>query len=287
MAARSDGCQSPLGPHRQWTPNENHYEAKAPPAQRSQRLVSVGRAIRSKTQSGDAPPHPDLLKQFFGTLQVPIVEGDLATLNTGLTFLFALLRRARRQYDEEADGGRHAAFTALGAMWPFVALFNSSQAESLLPPVIKLTALDQNNVMPILKPVTRRGRAPASHGYASLQGYVAGTVIRLRNSGLPPDKAHKLVAEELTRLGARSGRGKGVITAHTVRHWCDDVAGDVGRLGGAAMMYDLMFKDEENSFRRYRSLKQSAWRSPRCKGTSTRYSRSFALRQKTQLDPPF
>jgi hypothetical protein len=224
--------------------------------QRSQRLVSVGRAIKSKTQSGDAPPHPDLLKQFFGTLQVPIVEGDLATLNTGLTFLFALLRRARRQYDEEADGGRHAAFTALGAMWPFVALFNSTQAESLLPPVIKLmealAALDQNNVMPILKPVARRGRAPASHGYASLQGHVAGTVIRLRNSGLPPNKAHKLVAEELTRLGARSGRGKGVITAHTVRHWCDDVASDVGRLGAAAMMYDLMFKDEEN--RKFQAL---------------------------------
>ena len=31
----------------------------------------------------------------------------------------------------------------------------------------------------------------------------------------------------------------------TVRHWCDDVAADVGRHGGAAIVYDGMFTDEE------------------------------------------
>jgi hypothetical protein len=224
--------------------------------ERSRRLVSAGSGVTSKAQSTEALPHLDFLKRFKGTLHETIVQSDLATLNPGLTFLFARLRQARQQYDEDTDGGRVGAFMALGAMWQFVALFNSSQAELLHLPALKLmdalAALDQNNVLPILKPVKRRGRAPSSHASASLQGNTAGTVTRLRASGLNPEEAYKLVAKELIKLGARSGRGMGKITADTVRHWCDGVASDVSRLGTAAMMYDSMFTIEEN--RKFQAL---------------------------------
>jgi len=249
----------------------------ARPPRRSRRLVSTRNNVKSKTQSGEARPDLDFLNRFKGSLHETIVEGDLATLNSGLAFLFAGLRQAKQLYDEGEDGGRVAAFMALGAMWKFVALLNSPRKELLQVPVLKLmdalAALDQNNVLPILKPVTRRGRAPSSHAYASSQGTAAGTVTRLRESGLNPEEAYKLVANELTKLGVRSERGKGTIKANTVRHWCDDVASDVRRFGTAAMMYDSMFTDERlGGFRRCRPPQVGALRSPLCAGTSMRCS---------------
>jgi hypothetical protein len=123
-------------------------------------------------------------------------------------------------------------------------------------PILKLldalAALDQNNVLPILKPIVHPGRAASSHAYLSLQGHAAGTVMRLRKLGLDPRRAYVLVAKELANLGIRPGRGKNAITHNTVRHWCDDVASDIGRRGTAAIMYDMMFTDEEN--RRFRAL---------------------------------
>jgi hypothetical protein len=230
--------------------NKKHGRPKtAGRPHRSQRLVSAGKSVKSKTQSGDAPPHLNFLEQFTGTLHETIGESDLATLNAGLAFLFAWLRQARQQYDEGDDGGREAAFTALGGLWQFVALFKPSQAELLFTPVTNLmdalAALEKNTVKQILKPVPRRGRAPSNDAYASLQGHAAGTVTRLRTLGLSPEKAHELVAEELAKLRVQSLRGEGIIKKDTVRHWCDVVTSDVSRSGTAAMMYDSMFTDAE------------------------------------------
>jgi hypothetical protein len=136
-------------------------------------------------------------------------------------------------------------------MWQFIALFNAPLAESLHAPILKLqdalVALDQNNVLPILKPIARSGRAASSPAHAALKGHVAGTVMRLRNLGLDPKEARELVAKELAKLGIRPQRGTKAVTANTVRHWCDDVDSDVGRLGTAAVMYDNMFTPEENT----------------------------------------
>ena len=135
-------------------------------------------------------------------------------------------------------------------MWQFIVLFKSPLAELLHVPIHKLqdalVALDQNNVSPILKPLARPGRAPSSDAYAALQGHAAGTVMRLRKTGLDPKQACALVAKDLAKLGVRPQRGTNAITANTVRHWCDDLASDVGRHGTAAMVYDPMFTAEEN-----------------------------------------
>jgi hypothetical protein len=216
----------------------------------SQRLVAARKGVKRKTQSGDTRPHLDFLMRFKGSLPETIIESDLSTLNSGLGYLFDRLRLARQQYSDGADGGRVGAFTALGAMWQFIALFNSPLAQDLHVPILKLqdalAALDQNNVLPILKPIARPGRAASGQAYVSLQGHAAGTIMRLRQLNLDPKRAYALVAKELTKLGVRPGRGKSAITANTIRHWCDEVASDVSRLGTAAMMYDMMFMPEEN-----------------------------------------
>jgi hypothetical protein len=223
---------------------------------RSGRRIAAEKGVQSKAQSGAARRHLDFLNRSQGSLPETITERDLETLNSGLDFLFAWLRQARRQYDEDEDGGRVAAFTTLGAMSQFIMLFNSPLAELLHVPILKLldalVALDKNNVLPILKPIARPGRAPSSDAYLSLQGHAAGTVMRLRKTGLDPKQAWALVAKELTQLGVRSERGPGSITADTVRHWCDDVDSDVGRLGTAAIMYDMMFTDVE--IKRFQTL---------------------------------
>jgi hypothetical protein len=212
--------------------------------------LPLKKVFRAKGNLPDARPHLDFLERFQGSLPGTITENDLETLNLGLDFLFDWLRKARHQYADEADGGRAAAFTALGAMWQFIVLFKSSLAEDLHVPVLKLqdalAALEKNNVLPILKPVARRGRAASSHAYLSLKGLAAGTVMRLRKLGLNQKQACTLVAKELARLGVRPERGRRAIMVNTVRHWCDDVASDVSRLETAAIMYDKMFTTEEN-----------------------------------------
>ena len=62
----------------------------------------------------DLPPHLEFLLQSQGTLPEFITEADLETLNSGLRFLFAHLRNARQQFENEGDGGRLAAVAALG-----------------------------------------------------------------------------------------------------------------------------------------------------------------------------
>ena len=229
---------------------KNPTKQKPRRIRQSQRRVAAKDGIRSKTQSGDARPHLDFLKRHRGSLPEKITESDLKTLNLGLSFLFAWLRVAGQQYDDEADGGRAAAFTTTGGMSQFIELFRSGVAEHLNVPILKLldalAALEENNVLPILKPVKRRGRAVASHAYRSLKGHVAGTVMRLIKLELDPEQARELVAKELIKLGVRPERGKGDITANTVRHWCDEVASDVGRRGAAAIMYDMIFSEDEN-----------------------------------------
>ena len=219
-------------------------------ARRSRRRVAAEDGVESKALSGDVPPHLVFSGRYKGTLPEIISKSDLETLNLGLGFFFTLLRKARRLYLEEGDSGRAAAFTALGAVWQFIALFKLPHAEHLQVPILQLqnalVALEQNNVLPIKKPIARRGRAASSHVYATMKGFAAGTVARLLEAGIDRKQAWTLVASELTKQGVRPDRGPGKITANTVRHWRDEVVSDVGRHGTAAMAYDSMFGAEEN-----------------------------------------
>jgi hypothetical protein len=189
-------------------------------ARRSRRRVAAEDGVESKALSGDAPPYVNFLMRAKGSLPETIADSDLETLNVGLGFLFARLREARQQYDEGADSDRAASITALGAMWQFIMLFKFPLAELLHLPILKLqdalAMLDQNNVLPILKPVARPGRAHSSHAYAALQGNAAGAVMRLLKTGLNPDQARTLVAKELAKMGVRPARGTTLMPSQSI-----------------------------------------------------------------------
>jgi hypothetical protein len=136
------------------------------------------------------PPHCDFFDRYKGRLLEAITQSELEKLNSSLGSFFALLRRARRLYLEEGDGGRAGAFTALGAMWRFIAIFEVPHAESLQVPILHLqnalATLEKNNVLPILKPLAHGGRAVSSHAHTAFRGFVAGTVKRLLEAGCDP-----------------------------------------------------------------------------------------------------
>lgn len=189
--------------------------------------------------------HLEFLNRNQGTFPEIITEAHLETLNFALRFLFARLREARRQFHDQNEDGRSAAFIALGAIWQFVVLFRAPTEETLQVPILHLqdalVALDNNHVLPIVTPLRRRGRARSSPAFASLKGHAAGTVKRLIETGLSRPDAQDAVAKQLRNLGIRSERGSGQITATTVRNWCNEVYTDVGRHGPAALMYYSMF----------------------------------------------
>jgi hypothetical protein len=191
----------------------------------------------------------EFVTQHAGSLPEAVAEGDLDTLNSGLCFLFADLRSAKRLCREKGDNGRAGASAALGAIWRFVMLFKGPLAETLHVPILNLhaslDALENNLVEPILKPVPRIGRAPSSDRRDALKGCVAGTVERLLRTGLSRKDANLAVAKQLRQLGVGPERGSGEVTDDTVRHWCEEVAIDVGQHGTAAQMYHSMFTSAE------------------------------------------
>jgi hypothetical protein len=191
----------------------------------------------------------DFIDQVTGTLPETISERDLETLNAGLRFLFADLRAAYEMYQRHEGHDRDGVVKALAAFWRFVAMFAQPLSDNLHVPIVRLQdalqALDDNHVEPMLQPVSHRGRAKLPEAYAALRGQVAGAVMRLMQASVPQLQACAEVAEVLAVHGVRPQRGGQRITATTVRHWCDDVSGDVGRDGVAATVFDSMFTEKE------------------------------------------
>jgi hypothetical protein len=221
----------------------------------SRRRVAAAEGKLSQVRPAESPANFEFARRMAGTLPETIVAGDLEILNSGLHLLFADLRRAYRYFQDGEGNGRGGASSALGALYRFIVLFEKPFAEGLQLPIQDLqqalAALEDNNVLPMLKPVRRRGRAISSDAREALKGHVAGTVRRLLQTGINLDAAYQRVAKELKRRGVRPERGTGNVTATTVRHWCDRVAADVGRRGAAAVVCDSMFtasEDERFSF---------------------------------------
>jgi hypothetical protein len=195
------------------------------------------------------PPHLDFLKRHQGTLPEIVSAADLVVVNAALHFLFAHLRQARRLFELEGDAGRLGAFTALGALWQLIVLFEKPSSETLQVPILRLqdalVSLDRNSVLPIVRPTRRRGRGASSHAHLALKGHVAGTVRRLVTLGLAQSDAQQKVAALLRGLGIRTERGSGHVTAVTVRNWFNEVSADVSRKGTAAVVFDDMLADAD------------------------------------------
>ena len=132
----------------------------------------------------------------------------------------------------------------------FIQLFEKPLSEHLEVPSLRLqdalAGLYENNVAPMLKPVSRRGRSVSSDLRAALVGRVAATIKRLQEAGFEREDAYRRVAKQLTNMGVKSERGPGHITGRTIRLWYEKVEEDVERTGTAAIICDLMFTVEDN-----------------------------------------
>ena len=153
-------------------------------------------------------PSFDFAMQMRGTLPESISSDDLPNLNRALEFLFADLRRAAQSFYEAEDGGRYGALIAVGAMARFIQLFEKPLSAHLEVPSVRLqdalAGLYDNNVAPMLKPVSRRGRSVSSDSRAALMGRVAATIKRLQEAGIEREDAYRRVAKLLTNMGGQS-----------------------------------------------------------------------------------
>jgi len=211
------------------------------------------------TSSDENLKHLVFLEHHRGTLPDAVSEADLEVLNPALDLLFSRLREARRQFTHDGDCGRLGAFTALGALWQFVVLFERAHAETLEAPILELlnalASLEDNAVLPILRRIPRSGRSRSSQAHLALKGLAAATVQRLMDTGLDQSEARERVAKLLQRLDVKADRGSGNVTAGTVRNWCNECSSDVGRRGAAAIMYDRTLAEPERQ--RFRALSRA------------------------------
>jgi len=155
-----------------------------------------------------------------------IEPAHLGALNQALAALFEGLRSARNLPPGETHG-RLGAAVALGTVWGFLIRFEAALAEGLHVPILSLhsalLALNENNVEPILKPTKRTGRATSSPRRFALIGIAVGAAQQLEWTGLSPMDANKAVAAKLNALGVTPTRGKGGVTADTLRRWREKV----------------------------------------------------------------
>jgi hypothetical protein len=201
-----------------------------------------------KTKFRERLPDFEFALRMQGTLPETVTASDLEILNSALGILFADLRRASH---EHGDNGRAGTVLALGAVWRFIALFESPLREGLHVPILRLqdalVGLDNNSVAPLLKPVPQSGRTVSSSARSALKGAAAAAVKRLQMAGMDRSEAYERVARELKKSGIKPERGSKGVSANTVRHWCEAVAEDVSRTTAAAFLYDSMFTADETA----------------------------------------
>jgi hypothetical protein len=202
----------------------------------------------------DPKSDPDI--EFFnrhqGALEEDITSSEqLQILNSALRSLFAALREIRPLYEKaEAQDHRRAICVALAFYCRFIQLFKKPLEEGLDVPILHLNdalaALNDNLVLPILRPIPKRGRSKSSDAHNALKGLVAATVTYLCENGFPAEDAHKALAQWLNKLCVRSERGSGDITPKTVFNWCNEVSKlDETSTATAAIMYNKMLAASE------------------------------------------
>jgi len=156
-----------------------------------------------------------------------IGPADLDALNQALAGFFEELRFARGLPQGETHG-RLGASVALRAVWSFLMRFDAAVVETLHVPLMSLhsalLALNENNIEPILKPTKRSGRATSSPKRYALIGIAVGSAQRLEWTGLSPMDANKAVAAKLNALDVKPARGKGGVSADTLRQWREHIS---------------------------------------------------------------
>jgi hypothetical protein len=162
---------------------------------------------------------------------------------------FSSLRHAARLRRGGKD--REAAIQVVSAASRFIARFerdtDADLTASFLSLESALMALDKGVVEPLLKRTVSRGRGWNSADREFVIGAAVIAVQHLRWAGLTAAQAHSAVAHTLHKAGFRAGRGSRPVEPRTVRHWCAQVAEDVGRHTQLARYVNDMLLDEDRT----------------------------------------
>jgi hypothetical protein len=161
--------------------------------------------------------------------------------------LFSKLRQAAELRREAKH--RPAAIGAVRAISQFLARFegDTTMTTSFLSLESALLALDKGVVEPLLEHTRSPGRGWNSMDREFVIGAAVITVQHLRWAGLTASQAHSAVAHTLHKAGFRAGRGSRPVEPRTVRHWCAQVAEDVGRHTLLARFVNEILLDEDRT----------------------------------------
>jgi hypothetical protein len=187
-----------------------------------------------------------------GTLPTELTADHLVTLNTALRLLFAELRVAYWKHSNGDGYGRGGVVRTLGLTLRFLTMFKQPDAINIHTPVLHLiNALMQLDNGVITKPLLERvvggpddGRPPGDVRYNALIGMVAATVKKLRQFGVPLDRALQQVADTLVEHGVRTHQNK-EITSTTVSNWCKYVSAAPSG-SEEKVVFNSMFSETEN-----------------------------------------
>jgi hypothetical protein len=174
---------------------------------------------RRGSTSSSSEPDPDGCAIF----PVKLTAKHLPKLNEVFQDLARILEHALKVYKEGDNYGRDGVTGGLVAINVFFLLFEVIDKDNLNTPlstiISALTALNQNNQLPILTPNPSSGRSKSSSMRSVLEAWAVVTVEQIMATGAPVDKACETVAKHLVKAGVKSSRGNAPISGRTVRNW--------------------------------------------------------------------
>lgn len=160
-----------------------------------------------------------------------LTQKDLPKLNALLSEVERGLRNAHRNYKTGEYAGRTGACAALLTVQMLLGHFEMFDGRDLTTPLEALfnalIALNNNNQLPILKPVAKPGSPPPSNIRTMIEGLAIATVDRLLELDQPLDVACQMVADILVQHDVKALKSKKAISARTVKNWKQRAAEDV------------------------------------------------------------
>ena len=150
--------------------------------------------------------------------------------------MFEMLREA--DTERRAGNERDAAIRAIWAVVVFILRFEITLFRDVHQPLADLASalmrLDEGCIEPMLETRRKGGRVPDKPERQSLIGAAVRTVRRLVLTGMPLGQALQAVAKVLDKIGVQPSRGSRLLSARTIREWCERVNADVSGRGTAA-----------------------------------------------------
>jgi hypothetical protein len=186
---------------------------------------------------------------------------EIVLINENIRFFLDRLREANRLCVEGENGGRPGVIAALITITDFLNLFpgTTDHQHPFGRLINALLSLDDNRVLPLLKPRRRSGRPYDSAAKEIDKAWAVATAGWLQETGLEGDVADSRVAQTCSAAWLKP-RGRGhKVTGRTVRGWRGEIAEDVDRHSVAARIFDKLSKPSVPRTRTWKPHAEPFW----------------------------